>query len=118
MGKQASLVTQSQDEESIHDFRVAIRRFTQGLLLFPDMLPKRDVTKIRKRLKKLMTLTSEVRNRDIALEHLAESDHESLKSRLRDDRITHARKFAKEINRLVAKDFRSRWRQVLGLEQQ
>src|SRR5450755_2387299 len=57
--------------EEIHDVRVSIRRFSQGLLLFADFFPPREVKKIERRLKRMLRLTSEIRNRDIALEFLA-----------------------------------------------
>jgi CHAD domain-containing protein len=116
LAAQAAKTKESQDEDSIHDFRVSIRRFTQGLILFPDLVPKREVAKVRKRLGKLMKETSEVRNRDIALEHLADSEDEALKERLRQERTAHAAKFAKEIERLVAKNFTSEWRTTLHLD--
>ena len=57
--------------EEIHDVRVSIRRFSQGLLLFHDFFPPWEVKKIRRRLKRMMSLTSEIRDRDITLEFLA-----------------------------------------------
>jgi CHAD domain-containing protein len=59
------------DPDSIHDLRVAIRRFTQCLRIFKQFLPARETRKIRKRLKRIMDLAAEVRDRDVALELLA-----------------------------------------------
>jgi CHAD domain-containing protein len=56
--------------ENIHDLRVAIRRFTQALRVFKDLLDGARVRKMRRRLKKIMNLCGEVRNHDIALEAL------------------------------------------------
>jgi CHAD domain-containing protein len=58
------------DPENIHDLRVAIRRFTQALRVFKDLLDRDRVRKMRRRLKKIMDLCGDVRNHDIALEVL------------------------------------------------
>jgi len=59
------------DVDAIHDLRVSIRRHTQALRAMQTMLPKKDVKEQRARLRRVMKLTAEVRNRDIALELLA-----------------------------------------------
>ena len=59
------------DADSIHDLRVAIRRFTQCLRIFKSFLTNGDTRKIRKRLKRIMDRAAEVRDRDVALELLA-----------------------------------------------
>jgi CHAD domain-containing protein len=56
------------DEETIHDLRVAIRRFTQSLRVFRQFLPRSAAKKIRRKLKTLMRIAAEVRNRDIAVQ--------------------------------------------------
>jgi CHAD domain-containing protein len=55
------------DAESIHDLRVSIRRFEQCLRIFRQFFTDRDQRKIRRRLRKIMNLAGEIRNRDIAL---------------------------------------------------
>src|ERR1700724_18908 len=62
--------------DEIHDLRVSIRRFSQGLLLFSDFFPKWEEKKIKKLLKRMMRVTSEIRNRDIPLEFLVKHQHE------------------------------------------
>jgi len=57
--------------EEIHDVRVSIRRFSQGLLLFEEFFPRWEVKKIKRRLKRMLKLTSQIRDRDIALDFLA-----------------------------------------------
>jgi len=59
-----------EDPENIHDLRVAIRRFTQAVRVFKDLLDRGRVRKMRRRLKKIMDLCGEVRNHDIAVEVL------------------------------------------------
>lgn len=58
------------DADSIHDLRVAIRRFTQCTRVFAEFLAPGKTRKIRRRLKRLMALAADVRDRDIALELL------------------------------------------------
>src|SRR5437870_4524568 len=65
--------------DPVHDLRVSIRRFEQGLLLFTPLLPVAEVKEIRRSMKRMMDLTSEVRNRDIALDLLADSGSAKLK---------------------------------------
>lgn len=57
--------------EAIHDLRVSIRRFAQCLRVFGEFVAERKAKKIRRNLKALMDLASQVRNRDVALEFLA-----------------------------------------------
>jgi CHAD domain-containing protein len=61
------------DADSIHDLRVAIRRFKQSLDIFHQFLSSGHKKKIRRQLRKIMELSGEVRNRDIALDLLKEA---------------------------------------------
>ena len=61
------------DPDSIHDVRVAIRRFQQFLSVFEQFVPRGKAKKIRRQLREVMELSGEVRNPDIAsalLHHL------------------------------------------------
>jgi CHAD domain-containing protein len=64
------------DADAIHDLRVSIRRYTQALRALQGLIPKSEVRNKRRPLKHTMDLTAEVRNRDIALELLAEAGAE------------------------------------------
>jgi CHAD domain-containing protein len=99
----------------IHDLRVSIRRFTQGLKLFSAFFPKFEVKKIRRMLKSLMRLTSSIRDRDITLEFLAERQHTTHRSRLEKERGAYQRKFAEMLRRWSARDFSAQWRNGLSL---
>jgi CHAD domain-containing protein len=70
MAYQAGRAAKSRDSESIHDFRVSIRRLAQCLRIFGEFFPPGTAKKIRRSLKPLMQSAAEVRNRDIALELL------------------------------------------------
>lgn len=59
-----------EDADHIHDLRVAIRRYTQGLRIFKHLLNRGGVRKMRRRLRTIMDLCGAIRNCDIALEVL------------------------------------------------
>lgn len=101
--------------DEIHDLRVSIRRFSQGLELFSDFFPKWEEKKIRRMLKRMMRLTSSIRDCDITLEFLAESQHARHKTRLTRERSTYQRQFAEMVRRWSAQDFSAKWRNGLSL---
>lgn len=99
----------------IHDVRVSIRRFSQALLLFTDFFPKGETRKIRRKLKLMMRLTSQIRNRDIALEFLARLKQTGHRRRLASERLAYEREFREMIRRWNTRDFSARWRSGLSL---
>jgi CHAD domain-containing protein len=70
---QVGRIAKSSDAESIHDLRVAIRRFNRCLSLFSQFYPGRSSKKARRRLDGLMKAAGSVRDLDIAIELLAET---------------------------------------------
>ena len=101
--------------DEIHDLRVSIRRFSQGLLLFSDFFPKWEEKRIKKMLKRMMRLTSQIRNRDIALEFLVKRQHEEHRQRLEQERSNYERQFSEMARRWSARDFSAKWRNALSL---
>jgi CHAD domain-containing protein len=106
--------------DEIHDLRVSIRRFSQGLELFSDFFPKWEIKKIHRMLKRMMRLTSSIRDRDITLEFLAESkpalsQHSVHQPRLAKERSAYQRQFAEMVRRWSAHDFSAKWRNGLSL---
>lgn len=101
--------------DEIHDLRVSIRRFSQGLELFAAIFPKWEVKKIRRMLKRMMRITSSIRDRDITLEFLAESQHAAQRTRLARERTGYQRQFAEMVRRWSARDFSAKWRNGLSL---
>ncbi len=106
--------------DEIHDLRVSIRRFSQGLELFSSFFPKWEVKKIHKMLKRMMRLTSSIRDRDITLQFLTEAQHTSPlhhthQPRLARERTTYQRQFAEMVRRWSARDFSTKWRNGLSL---
>ena len=101
------------DAEAIHDLRVAIRRFSQGLRVFRNLLDKAHVRKIRRRLHKLMALSGAARNCDIApalLEAAGAPAGQSLRQRVAKRRSRAGRKLRDSIagGNVLAKA--KRWR--------
>lgn len=101
--------------EQIHDLRVSIRRFAQGLKLFESFFPKWEVKKVRRMLKRMMRLTAEIRNRDITLVFLAEEAVPDHRRRVERERQVWQRQFSEMVRRWTARDFSSKWRNALSL---
>jgi CHAD domain-containing protein len=106
--------------DEIHDLRVSIRRFSRGLQLFSDFFPKWEIKKIDRMLKRMMRLTSSIRDRDITLEFLIEkqpgsSQASAHRPRLAKERSTYQRQFAEMVRRWSARDFSAKWRNGLSL---
>jgi CHAD domain-containing protein len=101
--------------EEIHDLRVSVRRFSQGLLLFADFFPKWEVKKIRRMLKRVMRITSEIRDRDVALDFLTEARYTAHRPRLEKERVAYQRQVSEMLRRWSAQDFSVKWRNGLSL---
>lgn len=112
---QAHRATKSPGPDEIHDLRVSIRRFSQGLLLFSDFFPKWETKKIKRMLKRMMQLTSEIRNRDIAFEFLIKRQHLNHRQRLQRERLDYERQLSEMLRRWSARDFSAKWRNALSL---
>jgi CHAD domain-containing protein len=79
LGRQKRLIAASrraaknpQDAEAIHGLRVSIRRFTQCLRIFDQLLDPAAPKQLRKRLRKLMDRCAAARNCDVALDLLGQ----------------------------------------------
>jgi CHAD domain-containing protein len=70
---QMSRTRKSHDPGPVHDLRVSIRRFDQLFILLRGCFQSKDVKKIRRRLKDIMSQAGIVRNCDIALKLLTKS---------------------------------------------
>ena len=101
--------------DEIHDVRVAIRRFTQGLELFADFYPKRTVKKIERWLTRMIKLTNHIRDRDIGLEYLVKLRKNQLRRRLVRERLDYQREFGRTVARWTSRDFSAKWRVGLSL---
>ena len=101
--------------DEIHDLRVSIRRFSQGLRLFAEFFPKSQAKKIRAMLRRMLRLTSDLRNRDIALEFLGKSPAAEHRRRLKKERADYQRRFSEMVRHWSARDFSAQWRDGLAL---
>ncbi|HTA72247.1 MAG TPA: CHAD domain-containing protein [Bryobacteraceae bacterium] len=99
----------------MHDLRVGIRRFSQGLEVFRDFFPPWEVKKVTKRLKRMMKVTSQIRDRDITLEFLAGVKHTTHRQRFERERADYEREFSEMVRRWSARDFSAKWRTGLSL---
>jgi len=63
----------------------------------------------------MMRLTSDIRNRDIALDYLAKLRKNQLRERLVAERLEYQREFIEMVERWNARDFSAKWRTALSL---
>jgi CHAD domain-containing protein len=115
---QASRASVLKHADSIHDLRVSIRRLTQCLRAFEQLLPQDKVQKVRQRLKAVLDLASEVRDRDIALGLLRRAALPSgspLLKALAEERAHRAQALVEELRLWSKKNIQKKWRSRLGL---
>ena len=115
---QVNRTSHSGDAESIHDLRVSIRRFSRCLRVFSQFYPNGTWRKLRSQLSELMSMAGAVRDRDVALELLADakiSERTSAVTRLRAERERLVAELIEELRRRKSRDFSRKWRRRLGL---
>lgn len=113
---QVGRTAKSCDGNAVHDLRVVIRRFTQSIAVSKPCFPGKDIRKIRRRLKKIMAAAGEVRNYDIALQFLANSqsgDAKELQSKLQIRRKDSSRILTGELKRWKNRQLSAKWRAAL-----
>lgn len=66
--KNVQAVREDPGEEPVHQLRVSIRRFFAALRTFESILPGGEIEAHRERLRPILKMAGEVRNRDIALD--------------------------------------------------
>jgi CHAD domain-containing protein len=111
-----NVTIKSPNPDSVHDLRVAIRRFTQALSVFKPCFPGKDTRKIRRRLKKLMLDAGDVRNNDIALKILSKSrktEAASLRPRIQSQRKEASRILIGALKRRMERKSSLKWRAAL-----
>lgn len=70
VAQEAGRTAKKPDADAVHDLRVACRRLTEALRALGSLFNEEDVRKLRKRIRRVLDLAGEVRNRDIVLELL------------------------------------------------
>jgi CHAD domain-containing protein len=110
--------TKLRDVDSIHDLRVAIRRFQQGLQIFRQFVSGGYRKKIRRRLRKIMQLSGEIRNRDIALDLLRQAGlpaRSTVPARLLRERKQFQNELLALFDRWGKRNLSRKWGSRLGL---
>jgi CHAD domain-containing protein len=104
------------DSEQVHDLRVATRRFIQALVIL-ESSSRGGVRRIRQELKPVMHRSGEVRDFDIVLKILSESDAPAavkIAGRIKAKRAKSAAKLSQTLRKLVARKTISKWRSKLA----
>jgi CHAD domain-containing protein len=70
--EEAGRVLTQPDEDAVHDLRVAIRRFSQAVRIFANLLPG-PARKMRKRLRRLLAVAATVRDLDVGIALLTQA---------------------------------------------
>jgi CHAD domain-containing protein len=115
---QVGRAAKSGDAESIHDLRVAIRRFSRCLRVFSQFYPGNSWKKIRRSLSVLMAAAGAVRDLDVAIELLANDaagNNRNLLSKLKPERRRRQRELLQEVQHWKGLGFSKKWRSTLGL---
>jgi CHAD domain-containing protein len=102
----------------VHDLRVAIRRLAQCLRVFGQFFPRRETRRIRRALKEMVDLASEVRNRDIAAELIARAKigpESELPRRLAQERGAAHKVLVMELKQWARSNSSRKWRSLLEL---
>jgi CHAD domain-containing protein len=108
------LAAEAPDEEAVHKLRVAIRRFQQALRLFGQYLKPGGVEKIKAKLRVIMQIAGELRNRDIAIGLTTEAGGNAIA--LADQRAEYDQHLATAVRPLVDPTLARKWRRQLGLD--
>jgi CHAD domain-containing protein len=107
----------SHDPDAIHDLRVSARRFLQSLKVFGQFFDRQSSRKMRRRVRRVMDLSGEARNCDIALEllDLAGFHHAKCKSQLRRRRKLAEETLAALLSRWHKRRLHEHWSRHLSL---
>jgi CHAD domain-containing protein len=113
---QISRAIKSHNSDAVHDLRVTIRRFAQALRAFKPCFHGKEMRKIRRELKGIMTVAGEVRNHDIALKLLAKSkrmQRTGIQSRIQSGRREAERSLITLLKRWLERKSSLKWRTAL-----
>jgi CHAD domain-containing protein len=115
--KELNRAAKHRDEEGIHDLRVSIRRLRASLRTFHQFFPETKVKKVRRRLRRLMDFAGEVRDRDIALNLLAEAglQQSDMATALQQERDEAEQDLHAEVRRWSRRKYTAKWPQRLHL---
>jgi CHAD domain-containing protein len=115
---QVSLTARQGDPDSVHDLRVAIRRFTQALRVFGQFFPLAQSKKIRRKLKAIMNEAATVRNLDITIDRMKDAGiagRSQAVAALKKERKQAEQRLLDSIRRSSRNNFSRKWREKLEL---
>jgi CHAD domain-containing protein len=118
LAAQVNRASATGDPGAIHDLRVAIRRLSRGLRVFAPFYPDKFWKRIREQLRHLMQTAGAVRDRDIALECLAQAGvakRAPIVTRLQAERRQASHELLTEIRRWKEQGISREWRQRLAV---
>lgn len=113
---QANHTIKSRDSVAVHDLRVAIRRFTRLLKIFQLCFDGKETHKLRRRIKKVLDLATDVGRYDTALKVIAKSprlDGAGLRSKLQNRRKEAVRDLTGVLRRWIERKSSMKWRAAL-----
>ena len=102
------------DEPAVHKMRVSIRRLQQALRLFRQYLKSSGVEYVKERLRAIMQIAGELRNRDIGMELLEKGN--SAKEHFAKQRIEYQGELERLLRRYAKDGLLVAWREKLGLD--
>jgi CHAD domain-containing protein len=106
------------DEESVHDLRVSIRRLRECLRTFKDLYPPAPRKTISQELQKLMKCAELVRSADIALDLLKKAALDEtvpLVREIREKRAQHREALSEALKSFANRPEPRAWPEALGL---
>src|SRR5258708_1315568 len=114
---QIKRTVKSRDPDAVHDLRVAVRTFTQVIRVFEPCFPGKEMRKIRRRLKEIMTPSGEVRNCDVALKLLSKRplpERANLMTKLQNRRKEFEHVLVSLLRRWMERKTSLKWRATLN----
>ena len=120
LAMQINRALQSCDARAVHQVRVAIRRFSQGVAVYKPCFPAKDLRKCRRRLKKIMSAAGDVRDCDVAdkfLDRWTMPHADRLRSKLTSRREDAARVLVHELKRWTYRDLAAQDSPVISLKE-
>jgi hypothetical protein len=102
------------DESAVHKMRVAIRRLQQALRLFRQYLKSGGVEHVKTRLRAIMQIAGELRNRDIGIELLADAGGDT--AHFAKQRLAYNQQLSDVLEQYANPQLLEAWRHKLGLD--
>jgi CHAD domain-containing protein len=118
LAEEAAKTARKANPEAVHDLRVSCRRLTETIRTFLSLLDQEAARTIRKRIRAVLNLAGDVRNRDIVLE-LMRTAGVPARSAMRREQLLRRREALDALERALAdweqRDWPKHWRKRLGI---